>query len=196
MNSSFELARFLRWHLEESSNTPEAVVNSSAGGAQPKSQKVLVGRKDFAIDSGGRIRLPSNFCEVLGDNPVMRYIGTGRLVLMSIRDYQIDLEQFDNRYPKEILNSEFKYSVEYIDSFVADVGNCFECPIDGNGRIRIPKDRRESAQITGDVVTVTAKGSMVYIYSKEAAREADQEAARQAQEMERKRKEKEESENR
>ena len=181
--------------MEESSNTPEAVVNSSAGGAQPKSQKVLVGRKDFAIDSGGRIRLPSNFCEVLGDNPVMRYIGTGRLVLMSIRDYQIDLELFDNRYPKEILNSEFKYSVEYIDSFVADVGNCFECPIDGNGRIRIPKDRRESAQINGDNGIITANGSKVYIHSEEAFRQA-QEKDRRRKERDRKRKEKEESENR
>ena len=182
--------------MEEISNTPEAVVNSSAGGVQTKRQKVFVLQKKIAIDSGGRIRLPSDFCEDLGDNPVMRYIGPGRLVLMSSLDYLNDLEQFDNRYPKEILNSEFKYSVEYSDNFVADVGNCFECPIDGNGRIRIPKDRRESAQITGDIVTVTAKGSKVYIYSEEAAREADQEAARQAQEMERKRKEKEESENR
>ena len=185
----------MRWQLEEISNTPEAAVNSSAGGAQPKSQKVLVGRKDFAIDSGGRIRLPSNFCEVLGDNPVMRYIGPGRLVLMSIRDYQIDLEQFDNRYPKEILNSEFKYSVEYIDSFVADVGNCFECPIDGNGRIRIPKDRRESAQINGDNVIITANGSKVYVHSEEAFRQA-QEKDRRRKEKVRKRKEKEESENR
>jgi DNA-binding transcriptional regulator/RsmH inhibitor MraZ len=185
VNSSFELERFLRWHLEESSNSPEAVVNSSAGGAQPKRQKVFVGQKRIAIDSGGRIRLPSDFCEELGDNPVMRCIGPGRLVLMSSLDYLIDLELFDNRYPKEILNSEFKYSVEYSDNFVADVGNCFECPIDGNGRIRIPKDRRESAQINGDHVIITASKSKVYIYTEEAWRQVQS-----------KRKEKEESENR
>ena len=195
MNSSFELERILRWHLEESSNTPEAVANSSAGGEQPKRQKVFIRQKRIAIDSGGRIRLPSDFCEELGDNPVMRYIGTGILVLMSSLDYRIDLEQFDNRYPKEILNSEFKYSVEYIDSFVADVGNCFECPIDGNGRIRIPKDRRESAQINGDNVIITANGSKVYIHSEEAFRQA-QEKDRRRKERDRKRKEKEESENR
>ncbi len=181
--------------MEEISNTPEAVVNSSAGGVQTKRQKVFVLQKKIAIDSGGRIRLPSDFCEDLGDNPVMRYIGPGRLVLMSSLDYLNDLEQFDNRYPKEILNSEFKYSVEYSDNFVADVGNCFECPIDGNGRIRIPKDRRESAQINGDNVIFTANGSNVYIYSEEAFRQA-QEKDRRRKEKDRKRKEKEESENR
>jgi DNA-binding transcriptional regulator/RsmH inhibitor MraZ len=195
VNSCFEQERFLRWQLEESSNTPEAVVNSSAGGAQPKKHKVLVGKKRFAIDSGGRIRLPADYFEALGGNPVMRYVGPGILVLMSYLDYQNDLEQYDNRYPKETLNSGFKYSLEYIHDIVADHGSYFECPVDGNGRILIPKERRISAHLEGDVVFITATGSKFYLLSEKADRQM--EANKRRKERENKaRKEIEESENR
>jgi DNA-binding transcriptional regulator/RsmH inhibitor MraZ len=170
VNSSFELERFLRWQLEESSNTPEALVNSSelpsgqsSGTSGTAELKSIRGTEKVAIDAGGRIRLPASFIEALGNNPVLLYSGnTGRLQLMHSRVFDMKRREFAKLFSGDRWEQEDDY-------YAVTLGHLVECSIDGAGRIRIPVDTRELAGVEGSFVyLIGCENARCLIYSQAA----------------------------
>ncbi len=118
------------------------------------------GRHEHAIDSKGRLSIPSKFREILSNSFDERLIITnydGCLWAYPVSEWK-KIEDKVNALPQ------FKEEVKAFQRVF--ISAAFESAVDGSGRILIPPTLREYAGITKDVVLV-GMTNRIEIYSKE-----------------------------
>ncbi|MFH1729472.1 MAG: division/cell wall cluster transcriptional repressor MraZ [Pseudomonadota bacterium] len=105
------------------------------------------GRYEHSIDSKGRISIPSKFRDVLDERFSEHLVITNHfdpcLVAYPLQAWR-DLERKVAEMPQ------FDKRVTYLKRFF--ISGAVECPIDKSGRILLPQNLREYADLSKDVV--------------------------------------------
>jgi len=119
------------------------------------------GRYEHAIDSKGRISIPSKFREILAKKYDDRLVITnfdGCLVAFPHDEWNLLVEQKIGSF--SIMRKEMSSFLRYFYSSASD------CVIDKHGRLLIPQTLRDYAALQKDVVLV-GEGRFIEIFSKE-----------------------------
>ncbi len=122
----------------------------------------LRGSSETQLDEKNRIRIPAKFVEVFreeykGEKLYFVIYVEGRLSLMAESVLNARLEPFENIPPDDR---------EAMDSY-SKISETIEiAAVDGQGRVTIPKNLRDSVEIKKDVITI-GLGSYLEIWAKE-----------------------------
>jgi len=119
------------------------------------------GRYEHAIDTKGRISIPSKFREILNKKYDDRLVITnfdGCLVAFPNEEWDQLVEQKIGSF--SIMRKEMSAFLRYFYSSAID------CTIDKHGRLLIPQTLRDYANLQKDVVLV-GEGRFIEIFSKE-----------------------------
>ena len=126
------------------------------------------GRYEHAIDSKGRISIPSKFREILTKKYDDRLVITnfdGCLVAFPYDEWSLLVEQKIGSF--SIMRKEMSAFLRYFYSSAID------CVIDKHGRLLIPQTLRDYAALQKDVVVV-GEGRFIEIFAKERWQEVVQ----------------------
>lgn len=118
---------------------------------------MLVGRSIHTLGKDGRVSIPSKMREALideygSDDLYMVLLPTDILCLYPVTEF----EKLAEKLQKVIENSSEEI-VEGIKKSALICSYAINCKIDGSGRILIPQDMRESAQIKQEILVIGAK---------------------------------------
>ncbi len=129
----------------------QAALNSGA----PRIPVNLNGAYNFKVDAKGRVSLPAKFRKVLSPNLVIAQELKGKcLYVFENADYEAWInELFDKRFGGFDETNELHLGLMLrLKSMAKDV------EVDKSGRIMLPSEAREAADIDKDVVIVGSKG--------------------------------------